>query len=716
MPQLYANNAYGLLASSASAIATTLTLTSGNGARFPNPTGGDFFLLTLIGLDGNGNEASWEIVKCTARSTDTLTVVRAQESTTAGIWAGGTRVELRATAGGFGTYLVGNQSISVTGDASGSGTTAISLTLANSGASAGTYRSVTVNAKGLVTGGTNPTTLAGYGITDAQALDADLTAIAALAGTSGFLKKTAADTWALDTSTYITGNQTVTLSGDASGSGATAITVTLATVAATKGGTGQTTYAIGDLLYASTTSALSKLTGNTTTTKQFLTQTGTGAASNAPSWEAIANADVPSALTGKTYNALSLTAAATGFTIAGGTISKTLTMSNTLTFSGSDGSTLNIGTGGTLGTAAYATIASYAPLASPALTGTPTTTTAAVDTNTTQIASTAFVLSQAASSSPLMNGTAAVGTSLRYARTDHVHASDTSRAPLDSPTLTGTPAAPTAAVDTNTTQLATTAYVVGQGYLKSATASSTYQTQAGMSSYLTTASASTTYLPLAGGSIAGNLTFSGTGRRIIADFDNATLASRAAFQTSTTNGTTAVQAIANGTGAASYYVAFAGSDPANAAYGWISATTSGIDIYSDKTGTGSVQPIRLLTGGTVRASVGALGGVDLATGLREAKVTMGANDVDLRAGNYFTKTISGVTTLTVSNVPATGIAASFILDLTNGGSATITWWSGTKWAGGTAPTLTAAGRDVLGFFTHDGGTTWSGLVLGKDVK
>lgn len=50
----------------------------------------------------------------------------------------------------------------------------------------------------------------------------------------------------------------------------------------------------------------------------------------------------------------------------------------------------------------------------------------------------------------------------------------TGYAPLASPTFTGTPAAPTAAVDTNTTQLATTAYVVGQGYLKSATASSTY--------------------------------------------------------------------------------------------------------------------------------------------------------------------------------------------------------------------------------------------------
>jgi len=64
-------------------------------------------------------------------------------------------------------YLTGNQTISVTGDATGSGTTAIALTLANSGVTAGTYRSVTVDAKGRVTAGTNPTTLSGYGITDA---------------------------------------------------------------------------------------------------------------------------------------------------------------------------------------------------------------------------------------------------------------------------------------------------------------------------------------------------------------------------------------------------------------------------------------------------------------------------------------------------------------------------------------------------------------------
>jgi hypothetical protein len=58
--------------------------------------------------------------------------------------------------------------------------------------------------------------------------------------------------------------------------------------------------------------------------------------------------------------------------------------------------------------------------------------------------------------------------------TDGTTASWGTFATLASPTFTGTPAAPTAAADTNTTQIATTAYVIGQGYLKSATASSTY--------------------------------------------------------------------------------------------------------------------------------------------------------------------------------------------------------------------------------------------------
>jgi hypothetical protein len=96
----------------------------------------------------------------------------------------------------------------------------------------------------------------------------------------------------------------------------------------------------------------------------------------------------------------------------------------------------------------------------------------------------------------------------------------------------------------------------------------------------------------------------------------------------------------------------------------------------------------------------------------ETKVAMGANDVDLSAGNVFTKTISGTTTLTFSNPPATGKAGAFTLILTNGGSATITWPGSVDWPAATAPTLTAAGIDVLTFVTIDSGVIWYGIASG----
>lgn len=110
----------------------------------------------------------------------------------------------------------------------------------------------------------------------------------------------------------------------------------------------------------------------------------------------------------------------------------------------------------------HPTDTSRAPVVSPALTGVPTAPTAAVNTNTTQIATTAFVIGQGAATAPQMDGVAAVGNSLRYAREDHVHPSDSTKASSVSPNLTGIPTAPTAPVDTNTTQLATTAFVIGQ--------------------------------------------------------------------------------------------------------------------------------------------------------------------------------------------------------------------------------------------------------------
>lgn len=83
-------------------------------------------------------------------------------------------------------------------------TTSRTLSIANTGVTAGTYQAVTVNAQGQVTGGSNPTTLSGYGITDAQPLDGDLTAVANLAST-GLVTRTASNTMATRTITAGTG-------------------------------------------------------------------------------------------------------------------------------------------------------------------------------------------------------------------------------------------------------------------------------------------------------------------------------------------------------------------------------------------------------------------------------------------------------------------------------------------------------------------------------
>lgn len=89
-----------------------------------------------------------------------------------------------------------------------------------------------------------------------QPYDADLAAIANITGNIGLLRKTAANTWSLDTSAYLTSNQTVTLTGDATGSGNTNIIVTLNTVTVGKGGTGRTSLTANSLLVGNGTGAV----------------------------------------------------------------------------------------------------------------------------------------------------------------------------------------------------------------------------------------------------------------------------------------------------------------------------------------------------------------------------------------------------------------------------------------------------------------------------
>lgn len=98
-------------------------------------------------------------------------------------------------------------------------------------------------------------------------------------------------------------------------------------------------------------------------------------------------------------------------------------------------------------------------LSSPVMTGIPTSPTASKDTDTTQVATTEFVLGQGGDDNPLMNGSANAGISKRYSRGDHVHPTDTTRAPLESPVFTGNPKAPTSLADDNSTNIATTEFV-----------------------------------------------------------------------------------------------------------------------------------------------------------------------------------------------------------------------------------------------------------------
>jgi hypothetical protein len=122
-------------------------------------------------------------------------------------------------------------------------------------------------------------------------------------------------------------------------------------------------------------------------------------------------------------------------------------------------------TGGTnstqLATTAFVTaaVASKAPLASPALTGVPTAPTAATATNTTQLATTAFVQAVVATVPAGVTSFNSRTGAVAPASGDYAVGDVTGAAPLASPTFTGVPAAPTAAGGTNTTQLATTAFV-----------------------------------------------------------------------------------------------------------------------------------------------------------------------------------------------------------------------------------------------------------------
>ena len=350
-----------------------------------------------------------------------------------------------------------------------------------------------------------------------------------------------------------------------------------------------------------------------------------------------------------------------------------------------------------------------AAVTSPNFLGVPTAPTATVGTNTAQIATTAFVLANAGSGggtpsdvNPVMNGVAAPGVVTQYSRGDHVHPSDTSRAALASPTFTGTPTAPTATVGTNTTQLATTAFVAAAvtgagGLLPSnnnplmdGVAAPGVGTAASRDDHVHPSDTSRAALvsPAFAGTPTAPTASAGTNTTQLATtaFVSAAVATGDALSLLRANNLADLQ------------------NPTTARSNLGLSTKASFDAACTDGDFAFLNQANSYTG---VQSFGA--------GVVEKYSAMGALNIDCSLGSVFSKTITGAATLTVSNVAPSGSVSSFVLELTNGGTF-VSWWAGMKWAGGTAPTLTAAGTDILGFYTHDGGTTWRGCMMAKDSK
>jgi len=237
----------------------------------------------------------------------------------------------------------------------------------------------------------------------------------------------------------------------------------------------------------------------------------------------------------------------------------------------------------------------------------------------------------------------------------------TGKAGLASPTFTGTPAAPTASSGTNTTQIATTAFVAtGLG----------------------------TKLPLAGGTLTGGLT--GTTATFAGGLTQIFSSGNQQWGGNGYDGTQGAYISKGGT----FYVTPASGSEAFLAYN-----------------EGSSSPKVTIKGDGSASFSGAV----TADSYKTPAQAVSALDINLSTGNYFKKSISTSSTVTFSNPPASGTVGSFTLELVLTGTGTaITWPNTVYWnadAGQTAPTLTDARTHLFMFVTTDGGTKYRGAVL-----
>ncbi len=109
---------------------------------------------------------------------------------------------------------------------------------------------------------------------------------------------------------------------------------------------------------------------------------------------------------------------------------------------------------------------------------------------------------------------------------------------------------------------------------------------------------------------------------------------------------------------------------------------------------------------------------DYSESVSSPTISSGTLTLNLETSNIFTVSLNAaITTITITNVPASGSGGSFTLIFTADGiPRSVNWPTSIKWAGGTPPTITSAiGKvDSFAFFSSDGGTNWQGYVGGQN--
>ena len=126
--------------------------------------------------------------------------------------------------------------------------------------------------------------------------------------------------------------------------------------------------------------------------------------------------------------------------------------------------------------------------------------------------------------------------------------------------------------------------------------------------------------------------------------------------------------------------------------------------------TGNVTGTIQTAAQTSITSLGTLTSLTVDGACKQVAEAVGALDIDLSTGNYFTKTISGNSTFTFSNPATSGTVSAFTLELTHS-SGTVTWPASVKWNADTAPTLTTGKTHLFMFVTDDAGTRYRGSAL-----